>query len=154
MSTDQRQEVGRWRDLAAGQTVKVLWSFERLPDGSVGEQPHVDDRAEGRTQSLAARAHCHYEDGPSNGRRVVFWARPGKGHLLHLRALPPGRYEELPREGSIELLTVALVDSATGTGELKRRDLRTRLVLPETAAEGDRHEVVRFCLDLAPAGAP
>ena len=81
---------------------------------------------------------------------MVVWTRPGRGRLMHLVAVPPGRYEPLPFPGSVELATVAVTDLAEGRATLKRREPRNRLVLPEARGEGDRIRVLRLFLDVAP----
>jgi len=153
-ATKRTVRAGRWRDVAAGQTLAVRWSYARLPDRAAEDRPPAEDAAVGRTESAGALVDCHFEDRATNQRTFVFWGRPGKGRLLHLDALPPGRYEDLPAKGSVELLTVFWTDLATGKARLKRREQRTRLILPETLAEGDHYEGIRIFLDIAPTSNP
>lgn len=145
---------GRWRDVAAGQTLAVRWSYAPLSDRAAEDRPPAEDEAAGRTESAGALVNCQFEDRATNERTFVFWGRPDKGRLLHLEALPPGRYEDLPTDGSVELLTVFWTDLAVGKARLKRREQRTRLILPEALAEGDHYEGIRIFLEIAPASNP
>ncbi len=149
-STTGPSDAGAWRPLVAGQNVLVRWAFDRLPQDKIEDQPPRLAAEEGRSRPFAAEINCQYDDRVSNHRRLVFWARP-TGRLKKLTALPPGRYEELPAEGSIELMTIVLSDLADGSAQLKRRGYETRVVLPGPLAEGDRVETARVFLDVAPA---
>ena len=150
-STNGPTDATPWRTLVAGQTVLVRWSHERLPSSPhlEGQAPPDEARA-GRTRPIAVELGCMFDDRASNSRRIVFWARPAHAAVKALRALPPGRSEPLPQEGSIELLTVAQTDIADGAITLKTRGLQTRVLYPETLTEADRVEVTRVFLDLAP----
>jgi hypothetical protein len=143
-------EAGAWRPLVAGQSVVVWWSYQRTPRERQGEAAPPSLAKEGRTTAFSALVDYHFDDRVGNNRRLAYWARPGMGKLQHQSALPPGRYEALPREGSIELLTVAMSDLSSGELELKRRELQTRVLQPAALEPGDRVEIVRVFLDLAP----
>lgn len=153
-ATQQDLPDGQWRDVAAGQTLVVRWSYSPLTGRLDEDRPPEEDLAAGRTESTGAVMSCHFDDRAADQFSFVFWGRPGKGRMLYLAALPPGRYEALPAEGAVELGTVVWADLAEGKARLKRRELRTRLILPETLGEQDRHEGVRFFLDIAPASRP
>ena len=93
----------------------------------------------------------YYDEDELRGRYLRLFTRPGRGRALFASTVPPGRFESLPLEGSVELCAAALTDYSTGEGRLKFRGGSSRLVLPIDEGPAGRHEVMRLFLDVAPA---
>ncbi|MDA1195111.1 MAG: hypothetical protein O2894_07990 [Planctomycetota bacterium] len=150
VSSDQLEEATAWRTLSAGQSLRILWSHQDEARGDVEDRPSRDDEAAGRSEPRAVRVLYHFGDWPVTYRRLLQWVRPGQGRVQAAHALPPGRYEALPSEGSIELATVVLSDLAQGEVRLRRREYEGLVLSPADLAPLDQVLVWRLYLDLAP----
>jgi hypothetical protein len=140
-----------WRALAAGQAVDVRWSHAFQEGDAIEERPKPSDVAAGHTEAHAATVTFAFTDWPLHVSRLLRFTRPGAASTAALDALPPGGYEDLPSQGSVELATVVLADLTSGHVTLRRRDLTCRVLAPKPPAAGDRVHVLRLFLDLAPA---
>ena len=139
--------------MSAGQTLTLRWAAREIVLPAGKEPPPPEEAAAGRTELRIYAVDFQYEDDTLRTRTLKLWTHPGRGVLLEEAVLPPGLYEPLPGKGSVELQAVALVDLPEGEVSLRRRDGRTRLVLPEATSGAARHAVMRLYLDIAPSRA-
>lgn len=134
-----------WRALAAGQTLEIRWSHNPV---DLEARPAPEDAAAGRSEALAVQTEHHFADRVITHDRLLRFARPGHGSTPTAMALPPGRYEELPMPGTVELMTIVLADVDEGEPTLRRREGRTVLVPPAGMGEDDRMTTWRLFLDI------
>ena len=145
-------EPGAWRPLAAGQTLQIQWADLT---GRVDEdrmRPSREDVAAGRTEPKVVDALYHFADRATRQERLIRFTRPAHGRLHVRHAAPPGRYEDLPARGSVELMTLAISDVADGEVTLRPREGRTQVRTPPGFRPdgGDSLAVWRLFLDIEP----
>ena len=136
-----------WRSLATGQTLQVRWLHRSL---DLEARPGREDEAAGRTEAHAVQTEHQFADRIITHDRLLRFARPGHGSTQTAMALPPGRYEDLPMPGSLELMTIVLADVDQGEVTVRRREGRTLVAPPAGMGPDDQVTVWRLFLDIEP----
>lgn len=137
-----------WRTLAAGRTIQVIYGAQQDPGADAPEQPGREDAAAGRTQRHVVLTSHQFADGIVHADRLLRFTRPAHGQLRIRKAVPPGRYEDVPTEGPIELLTVVIDDVAGGRVTVRRRGHATQVRPEAPLAPDDRLTTWRLFLDI------
>ncbi len=151
-ATDRLPRTTPWRDVAAGQTLRIFWQAHELPPESVPQRPSPTDVAAGRTEVHVVLLSVQFDDGMTVRERYAQSTRPGRSQIPQDHLLPPGTYEEMPAVPEINLATIAMLDLAAGEGRLRRRSGRPELILPEPSHAADQATVIRLTLEIDPQG--
>ena len=149
-TTGREAEITPWRTLAAGQVLRIAWSHFVEPREDIEDAPAATDLRAGRTDPHALGVRFQYADRAVHFTRLLAFTRPGTGQVAMAEALPPGKYEDLPLPGRVELLTALVSDLQAGQASLRRRELEGVVVRPAAESEGDRVHVLRLFLEFAP----